>query len=40
MTHNIPHRLETTSLMAPSTCDICQKFVWGLYREALHCRGT
>ena len=40
MFHKIPHQLVTKVLFAPSTCYFCQKFIWGVMQQAVHCAGS
>mgnify|MGYP002385060146 CR=1 FL=1 len=39
LSHNIPHQLQTTKLLIPVSCSYCEKFIWGIYRQAIRCLG-
>lgn len=39
MFHKIPHQLVTKVLFTPSPCFFCQKFIWGVMQQAIHCAG-
>ena len=39
VSHNIPHVLETVSLVIPVVCVACDRFIWGLNKKAITCAG-